>query len=410
MERVILHSDLNNFFASVELLSHPELADVPVAVVGDPKLRHGIVLSKNYKAKEYGVQTAETIYQARLKCPNIVFLPAHYEFYEKYSKLVHMIYLDYTDMVEPFGIDECWLDVTGSISLFGGGERIADAIRRRVREELGLTVSVGVSFNKVFAKLGSDMKKPDATTVISMENFREKIWGLPASDMLFVGKKTSEKLRRCCLKTIGDVAKCSPDFLKSIFGKNGLTLSDFANGRDASPVALYGEIPPPKSIGNSTTPPRDLIDDSDIDIVLYQLCESVSERMRNEGVVCKTVQLYVRYKDLHSLERQIRLDYPNRTVRGLYESSRMLMKKHNLINGPIRALGVRGCELIRNNEEQLSFLPEISRVQRAENMDYAVDILRKKYGKNAIVRGIMLTDEMLSKRVSYNAFGMSYNS
>lgn len=301
MERVILHSDLNNFFASVELLSHPELADVPVAVVGDPKLRHGIVLSKNYKAKEYGVQTAETIYQARLKCPNIVFLPAHYEFYEKYSKLVHMIYLDYTDMVEPFGIDECWLDVTGSISLFGGGERIADAIRRRVREELGLTVSVGVSFNKVFAKLGSDMKKPDATTVISMENFREKIWGLPASDMLFVGKKTSEKLRRCCLKTIGDVAKCSPDFLKSIFGKNGLTLSDFANGRDASPVALYGEIPPPKSIGNSTTPPRDLIDDSDIDIVLYQLCESVSERMRNEGVVCKTVQLYVRYRDLHSL-------------------------------------------------------------------------------------------------------------
>ena len=394
----------------MELLSHPELIDLPVAVVGDPKLRHGIVLSKNYKAKEYGVQTAETIFQAKMKCPKIIFLPAHYELYEKYSKLVHMIYQDYTDMIEPFGIDECWLDVTGSISLFGSGERIADEIRRRVREELGLTVSVGVSFNKVFAKLGSDMKKPDATTVISADDFKEKIWDLPASEMLFVGKKTAEKLRRCCLKTIGDIARCEPSFLKSIFGKNGLTLHDFASGKDDSPVSLYGEIPPPKSIGNSTTPPRDLINDRDIDIVLYQLCESVSERMRVEGVVCRTVQLYVRYKDLHSLERQIRLDYPNRTVRGLYESSRSLMKKHDLINAPIRALGIRGCELVRNYEEQLSFLPEISRVQRAEDMDSTVDLLRRKYGENAIVRGIMLTDELLSRRRSYNAFGVPRNT
>ena len=406
MERVILHSDLNNFFASAELLGHPELSDMPVAVVGDPKLRHGIVLSKNYKAKAYGVQTAEPLWQAKNKCPNIVFLPAHYELYEKYSKLVHRIYLDYTDMIEPFGIDECWLDVTGSISLFGSGERIADEIRRRVREELGLTVSVGVSFNKVFAKLGSDMKKPDATTVISSDDFKEKIWSLPASDMLFVGKKTAEKLRRCCLKTIGDVARCSPDFLKSIFGKNGIMLYDFANGADTSRVAVYGEIAPPKSIGNSTTPPRDLVDDEDIDIVLYQLCESVSERMRAEGVVCRKVQLYVRYKDLCSVERQITLDYPNRTVRSLYESARAIMKKHGLIKGPIRALGVRGSELMRSFDEQLSFLPEISRVQRAEDMDRTVDGLRKKYGKDAIVRGIMLTDGLLAKKATHNAFGM----
>ena len=405
VERVILHSDLNNFFASAELLSHPELVDLPVAVVGDPKLRHGIVLSKNYKAKAYGVQTAEPMWQAKNKCPSIVFLPAHYELYEKYSKLVHRIYLDYTDMIEPFGIDECWLDVTGSISLFGSGERIADDIRRRVREELGLTVSIGVSFNKVFAKLGSDMKKPDATTVISADDFREKIWSLPASDMLFVGRKTAEKLRRCCLKTIGDVARCSPDFLKSIFGKNGLTLHNFANGNDNSRVAFYGEKAPPKSIGNSTTPPRDLVNDGDIDIVLYQLCESVSQRMRAEGVVCQRVQLYVRYKDLCSVERQTTLDYPNRTVRSLYESARMLMKKHDLVRAPIRALGIRGSELVRSFDEQLSFLPEISRVQRAEEMDSTVDLLRQRFGKNAIVRGIMLTDNLLSKTAPHNAFG-----
>lgn len=391
-------------------MSHSELSNAPVAVVGDPELRHGIVLSKNYRAKACGVQTAETAWQAKLKCPDIVFLPPHYELYEKYSALVHRIYLDYTDMIEPFGIDECWLDVTGSLSLFGSGERIADDIRRRVREELGLTVSVGVSFNKVFAKLGSDMKKPDATTVIGTEDFKEKIWNLPASDMLYVGRRTEEKLRRCCLKTIGDVANCNPDFLKSIFGKNGVMLYDFANGRDSSPVSFYGEAPPPKSIGNSTTPPRDLVSDRDIDIVLYQLCESVSERMREESVVCRTVQLYVRYKDLRSLERQLTLSYPNRTVTSLYESSKELMKKHNLACGPIRSLGVRGCELVRNFEEQLSFLPEISRVQRAEERDLTVDILRKKYGKDAIVRGIMLTDELLAKRVPHIAFGMPFTA
>ena len=407
MERVILHSDLNNFFASVELLSHPELANFPVAVIGDPNMRHGIVLSKNYAAKEYGVRTAETVWEAKRKCPKIVFLAAHYDLYEKYSKLVHKIYSDYTDMIEPFGIDECWLDVTGSISLFGTGEMIADDIRRRVREELGLTVSVGVSFNKVFSKLGSDMKKPDATTVIGVDDFREKIWSLPASDMLFVGKKTTEKLRRCSLKTIGDVARCEPSFLKSIFGKNGLMLYDFANGKDTSPVSFYEDITPPKSIGNSTTAPRDLVGDSDIDIVLYKLCESVSERMRCEGVVCRTVQIYVRYKDLHSLERQMTLEYPNRTVRSLYESSRCLMKKHDLIKGPIRSLGVRGCELIRNFEEQLSFLPEISRIQRAEDIDNTVDCLRRKYGEGAIVRGIMLTDKLLSTKYTHGSFGVN---
>ncbi|MBQ4091636.1 MAG: DNA polymerase IV, partial [Clostridia bacterium] len=352
MSRVILHSDLNNFYASVELLSHPELRGKPVAVAGDIEARHGIVLAKNYEAKARGVQTGEALWQAKGKCPDIVFLPPHYELYEKYSRIAREIYYEYTDMIEPFGLDECWLDVSGSVDLFGSGKSIADTIRKRIKEETGLTVSVGVSFNKVFAKLGSDMKKPDATTVIDENDFRQKIWGLPASDMLFVGKKTYAKLVRCGMRTIGDVATTDPYVLKCLFGKTGLMLHDFANGKDSSPVMLYEQSPPPKSIGNSTTPPRDLVSDDDIDIILYQLCDKVSTRMRREEVVCRTVQLYVRYSDLTHVERQIKLDYPNRTARELYRSARVLMRRHGLCREPIRSLGVRATDLERSACEQ----------------------------------------------------------
>jgi DNA polymerase-4 len=395
VNRTVLHSDLNNFYASVELLFHPELKGKPVAVAGDAEARHGIVLAKNYEAKARGVQTAEPLWQAKNKCPEIVFVAPHYELYEKYSRWAREIYYEYTDMIEPFGLDECWLDVTGSLSIFGDGKFIADSIRRKMKKELGLTVSVGVSFNKVFAKLGSDMKKPDATTVIEPHDFREKIWGLPASDMLFVGTKTYNKLKRFGILTIGDLARTDPKLLECLFGKNGRRLYDYANGRDQSPVAISGETPPPKSIGNSTTPPRDLVDDNDIDIILYQLCESVSARMRREGVVCKTVQLHVRYSDLHTLERQTKLDYPNRTAKTLYEAARYLMKKHRLLGEPIRSLGVRASDLEWNFAEQLSFLPDVMDIQRAEVIENTVDRLREKYGSPALRRGIMLTDTLL---------------
>lgn len=395
MERTILHSDLNNFYASVELLSHPELRGIPVAVAGDPEARHGIVLAKNYEAKACGVQTAEALWQAKQKCPDIVFLPPHFELYEQYSHAAREIYYDYTDMIEPFGLDECWLDVTGSLGLFGDGKAIADGIRRRMKKELGLTVSVGVSFNKVFAKLGSDMKKPDATTVISHSDFREKIWDLPASDMLFVGKKTYAKLLRYGLRTIGDVARTDPYLLKCLFGKNGLALYENANGRDNSPVSLHGDSPPPKSIGNSTTPPRDLVSENDVDIILYQLCENVSMRMRREGVVCHTVQISVRYSDLRTVERQMKPDYPNRTARSLYLSARTLMKKHRLLDAPIRSLGVRGSDLLRSDTEQMSFSPDILEIQKAETLEGVVDDLRQRYGSPALRRGIMFTDGIL---------------
>ncbi len=406
MERVILHSDLNNFYASVECLLNPELRGKPVAVAGDKEARHGIVLAKNNEAKAYGVQTADPLWEAKAKCPDIIFVPPHYELYEKYSALVKDIYYRYTDMIEPFGLDECWLDVSGSMNIYGSGERIADDIRKTVKKETGLTVSVGVSFNKIFAKLGSDMKKPDATTVINKADFKEKIWCLPASDMLFVGRKTNEKLARFGIKTIGDIANTDPYLMKCLFGKNGLMLYDFANGNDNSPVSLSGFSPPPKSIGNSTTPPRDLISQNDIDIILYQLCENVSMRMRREGVVCKTVQIYVRYSDLHSLERQMKLDYPNRTARALYDAAWRMLRQNRLISAPIRSLGVRGSDLVRREGEQLSFLPDISDIQREERLENTVDMVRERYGKPSLRRGIMFTDEMLGKNQISNAVSL----
>ncbi len=406
MARTILHSDLNNFYASVELLSHPELKDKPVAVAGDPEARHGIILAKNYIAKSFGVETASAIWQAKQKCPGLVLLPPHYELYEKYSEAAREIYYEYTDLIEPFGLDECWLDVSGSLALFGSGEKIADSIREKVKSELGLTVSVGVSFNKIFAKLGSDLKKPDATTVIGEEDFQEKIWNLPASDLLFVGKKTYARLVSHGLRTIGDLARVDPGLLKCLFGKNGKLLHDFACGLDDSPVSLFGFSPPPKSIGNSTTPPRDLISHSDVDIILYQLCEKVSERMRREGVVCSTVQLSVRYKSLRSLERQIKLDYPNRTARSLYNAAWRLIRRHNLLDEPIRSLGIRGTDLTRSGCEQLSFLPEIMDIQRAERLESTVDRLREKYGSPILRRGIMMTDGVLGANRITNAVSL----
>ena len=396
MERTILHSDLNNFYASVEILFHPELKGKPIAVAGDVEARHGIVLAKNYEAKKCGVQTAEALWQARQKCPDIVFVPPHYELYERYSQMVREIYYEYTDQIEPFGLDECWLDVSESLSLFGDGEQIANSIRNKIKKELGLTVSVGVSFNKVFAKLGSDMKKPDATTVISKANFKDKIWSLPAGDMLFVGKKTYSKLKRYGIYTIGDLAKTDIELLRCLLGKNGILLSNYANGKDFSPVACFDAVVPPKSIGNSTTPPRDLVSEEDIRIILYRLCESVSSRMRKGGFVCGTVQIYVRYSDLSSCERQIRLDYPNRTAKALFDAVTYLISKHALAKAPIRSLGVRASDLVGCQCEQLSFSPEIMKIQKEETVEQTVDFVRETYGNPSIKRGIMLTDSELS--------------
>lgn len=206
-DRTILHCDMNNFYASVECLYNPALRGKPVAVGGDVEARHGIILAKNYEAKKYGVQTGEALWQAKQKCPGLTIVPPSFEKYLRFSRLAREIYGCYTDRIESFGLDECWLDLTGSERLFGGGKAVADKLRERIKFELGVTISVGVSHNKIFAKLGSDMKKPDATTVITRENYKDVVWPLPVSDLLFVGPATTRKLARYGIHTIGQLAQ-----------------------------------------------------------------------------------------------------------------------------------------------------------------------------------------------------------
>lgn len=394
-DRVILHADCNNFYASVECLYDPKLRCKPVAVVGDPESRHGIVLAKNYLAKACGVATGNPLWMAKQKCPDIVFVTPHYDLYLKFSSIAKEIYGEYTDQVESFGLDECWLDVTGSMGLFGDGETIADTLRRRIKNELGITISVGVSFCKAIAKLGSDMKKPDATTVIDREHFSEIVWGLPISDLLFVGRSTLKRMLYSGIYTIGDLARADCGYLERRFGKNGLVLWMFANGFDTSPVANIYARPIIKSIGNSTTAPRDLVTDDDIRITLHVLADSVSSRMREHDFVCNTVQLYVRDYRLASFERQKKMSYPNRTAKSIFDCAYSLYEQHKT-GEPIRSLGVRACNLTVDPVEQLSLLDDISKIQNEETIERTVDSIRSRFGHYSIGRALLLKDRSLS--------------
>ncbi len=395
MERVILHSDLNNFYASVECLYNPSLRGKPVAVLGDPEARHGIVLAKNYEAKDCDVKTGDTMWMAKQKCPEITFVPPQYDLYINHSKIARQIYSEYTDQVEPFGLDECWLDVTGSTMLFGSGKEIADKIRERIKLELGVSVSVGVSYNKIFAKLGSDMKKPDATTVIDKSKFKEIVWKLPVNDLLYVGKATYSKLKRKGISTIGDLANTNPDYLKRWIGKMGIVLWQFANGLDTSPVSNIGTKSLIKTVGNSTTAPRDLISDEEIKITLMVLAESVSSRLREYGFICRTVQIGIRDNELNWIERQGKLETPNRTAKYLFELAFSLFKNHT--NGkPVRSLSVRACDLMYTDSIQLSMFSDVSMLQKEEKLETSIDLLRKRFGHFTIQRGNMLSDKALS--------------
>ncbi len=394
--RIILHVDLNNFYASVECLYHPDLRGKPVAVGGDEKKRHGIILAKNERAKAFGVKTGEALWQARRKCPGLVLVPPHFDRYLKFSRLAREIYGSYTEQVESFGLDECWLDVTGSGALFGGGRRIADDIRARVKRELGVTVSVGVSFNKIFAKLGSDQKKPDGTTVITRDNYRTTVWPLPVSELLFVGPATTQKLERVGILTIGDLARADAARMGRMLGKNGVTLWRYANGLDTSPVARAGERPPIKSIGNSRTAARDLVTDRDVKIHLYVLCESVAERLREEGVVCQTVSVSIRDSGLYTYERQTRLAVPTASSEVLFAQAFGLYKACHPPGVPIRSMGVQASGLTADRYVQLSCLPEAARQQKREDIERVVDDIRRRFGHFAIQRGVLLSDTDLS--------------
>ena len=351
MDRIILHCDLNCFYASVELLSHPDLRNVPVAVCGDPTSRHGIILAKNEPAKRFGVKTAETIWQAKKKCPDLVLLPPHHDLYRIYSKKVNAIYDEYTDLVEPFGIDESWLDVTNSLHLFGGDAKaLADTLRERMKQELGLTLSVGVSFNKVFAKLGSDYKKPDATTVISRENWKDIVWPLPVGDLLYVGGASQKLLKQYGVTTIGQLAACSAEMLETLMGKMGAQLYDYANGLDTAPVLSRYEAEPVKSVGNGTTFPQNLTTRDQVQSGIAMLADSVATRLRHEGFYAGGLQVTVRDPEFRDRSRQRQLTSPTHLIRDLTEAAMELVYELWKPPSPIRALTVTAIHLVQEGE------------------------------------------------------------
>ena len=391
-DRVILHCDLNCFFASVELLSHPDLRDIPTAVCGDPASRHGIILAKNEPAKRLGIQTAETIWQAKKKCPGLVLLPPHHGLYREYSRRVNAIYEQYTDLVEPFGIDESWLDVTGSLHLFGDDARqLADDIRARLRQEVGLTISVGVSFNKVFAKLGSDYKKPDATTVISRENWRDIVWPLPVGDLLFVGRAAQRTLGQYGVETIGQLAACKPEMLEQLMGKMGAQLYRYANGLDDAPVRPQHQREPVKSVGNSTTFPENLTRWEEIRSGLQLLSDSVAGRLRKEGLYCGGVAVAVKDAQFRTVSRQMRLGAPTHLMRDIFEAAQELTRRIWKAPTPVRLLSVTALYITDSADsyQQMDLLAGDAplRDQRQEQLESAMDAIRGKYGRDAITFG-----------------------
>ncbi len=395
--RTILHIDMNSCYANIELLYRPDLRNRPVAVGGDPEQRHGIVLAKNQLAKRAGVKTAMALWEAKRACPDIIFLPPDYPKYLYFSRVAGEIYGEYTDLREPFGIDECWADVSDSTSVRGDGAKIAEEIRRRIRTELGVTVSVGVSWNKIFAKLGSDYKKPDAVTVISRENYRSLVWPLPASDLLYVGPATTRKLRGIGIQTIGELAAADPELLTRVFGKIGLILHVFANGEDRTPVNNEVYEVPIKSIGNSTTTPRDLLTDEDVRITLFILAESVAGRLKDNGFKGRTIGISVRDSELWGFTRQCRAERPTDISTEIAEAAFRLFQANYSWQRPIRSIGVRTSDLVDANmpDQTDIFHNEILR-DKLRRTDIAVGDIRRRFGFYTIQRGLMYCDPQLS--------------
>lgn len=396
--RTILHVDLNNFYANVECLYNPALRDKPVAVAGDPKNRHGIILAKNMPAKKLGVKTGEAIWQAKNKVPDLICVPPQYDKYLRFSRAARQIYYRFTDQVEAFGIDECWLDVSGSLNLYGTGPEIAEKIRRTMKDELGLTVSVGVSWNKIFAKFGSDYKKPDAVTCIKQDNYQDIIWKKPASELLYVGHATERKLKGIAIFTIGDLARRDPALLKLTLGKWGVILSDFARGLDSSPVRVIDERSAVKSIGNGVTTPRDITNADDAKIVYICLAESVAARLRENALKCTGVEITLRDNSLYTVTRQMQLPYPTCYAEDILKAAMQLLYRNYDFyrNKHLRSIGLRGINLVTaETGYQLDlFAPDTT--DKKDKLAKAVDQLRRRFGHDAVLRAACLLDKQLN--------------
>ena len=375
---------------------HPELRDKPLAVCGSQEERHGIVLAANYIAKPYGVKTGMAVWQARQRCPHLVMLPPDMGEYIRFSQMAREIYEDYTDQIEPFGLDENWLDVTGSVGMFGSPMTIAREISDRMKFELGITCSIGVADNKITAKLGSDYKKPDAITRIERDNYREVVYPLPVEDLLYVGPATSKKLRGLGISTIGGLAQAPLDTLTRKLGKMGTVLQTFALGLDPSPVQKSSHIPNIKSVGNSATTPRDMTCDSDVELMLLLLAESVASRMRELASRCTVVEVYIRDVELNSFCRQRKLEVPTCSSDEIAQTACDLFRQNYRWVRPLRSIGVRGAGLVEATAgTQLSLYPEETRRDKWERIDAAVDRLRQRYGYRSIQRARLFTDPLL---------------
>ena len=393
MERTILHSDLNSFYASVEMMLDPSLRGKAVAVCGSTEDRHGIVLAKSDLAKKAGVKTGMVNWEARQLCKDLIVVPPQYDQYLKYSKLTQAIYQRYTDLIDPFGMDECWLDVTGSRRVLGDGMTIAEQIRQSVREELGLTVSIGVSYNKIFAKLGSDMKKPDAITEIRRDTYKDMVWPLAADEMIYCGRATKAKLGNYGIRTIGDIAQTDPDFLKRLLGVNGLALWRYANGTDQSRVMHRDFVSPVKSIGHGITCVADLEDEEEVWKVILALSQDIGHRLRIHELSARGVQVAVRGNDLLGAQFQCKLPCKTQLPSEIGAAAFRLFQERYRWSSKVRAVTVRAIDLVPHSDpDQLSIFVDAAKLERRERLEDMVEEIRSRFGKHAITYGILLGD------------------
>lgn len=397
MDRTVLHCDCNSFYASVEAVLDPKLKDVPMAVCGNPENRHGIILAKNELAKKFDIKTAETIYQAKKKCPDLVLVAPHHELYDEFSVKANDIYKQYTDLVEPFGIDESWLDVTASRLLFGCGEQIANEIRERFISELGITCSVGVSFNKSIAKLGSDYKKPNATTVITRDNFSKIVHPLPVGSLLFAGKSASNTLNKMGIFTIGDLANANRATIEKHLGKLGATLFDYACGNDDSPVESIYKKYEQKSISNGKTFKRDLKTREDVKQGVIMVAQELTIRMRSAHVKASTISVSVKYSDFTTKQKQRQLDYATNLTKDFISVALELVYSLFDQSKPIRLITIGGNHLVDDSLtlEQLTLFSSEKHHDKQQKAEDAIDKIRKKFGSSSVELGSILNNNDL---------------
>ena len=398
---------MNNFYASVECVLDPSLKDKPVAVCGSEKERHGIVMARNYKAKDKGVSAGEPVWQAKKKCPDLVIVDKpHFEMYSEYSERAHEIYMRYTDYIEPMGLDECWLDVTESIRLFGEPKKIADELREVMKKELGLSISVGVSFNKTFAKLGSDLKKPDATTVITRENFKKIVWPLPVSSIIGVGRRTEKALAKCFIKTVGDLANEKPERLEYLLGKNGIYLYNAVNGLEDDPVSKYDELEEVKSISHGITTVRDLENDDEVWKTMLMLTQEIAWKLRSKNLRAGGISVSIRDNTLMWQQYRRKLKSTEQSAINIAKQAFKLFKERYDWKKPVRNVTISTMYLTPEDEpRELNILDDYMKNEKVEKIESVMEKLNEKYGEEVMTTASLLDDSNFPpsrRRIKYN--------